>query len=220
MQVLGFFCLSVYIYVNSWNGWVKLKLCWLYGFFSRMDMVISAGKSLKNVDAYVIMPSDAKSAVTLLNRTRHEVGVSTSNPYIFARLNSDSPLSVNSDLKQIVAECPGLQHQERITSTGLRRYIATVTQVSSKIFYRKDHFSAPLSWKFTGELIVLVVLYSISSTIYKQPLGESSSNFMWTFHSMGEKKVCLNGSRSHDQDGYHVHGKKLKKSFIPEPKGQ
>jgi len=94
-----------------------------------MDMVISAGKSKKNVDAYVILPPDTKQAVDLLNSTRPSVGIATSNPYIFARLNSDSPLSGNTDLNDIVAECPGLQHPERITSTGLRRYIATVSQV-------------------------------------------------------------------------------------------
>lgn len=94
-----------------------------------MDMVISAGKSRKNVDAYVIMPPDAKEAMELLNSTRMAVGISSANPYLFARLNSNTPLSGNGDLNEIVAQCPGLQHPERITSTGLRRYIATVVQV-------------------------------------------------------------------------------------------
>lgn len=92
-------------------------------------MVLSAGKSRKNVDAYVILPPDAKEAIELLNSTRMTVGVSNANPYVFARLNSNTPLSGNGDLKEIVEQCGGLQHPERITSTGLRRYIATVSQV-------------------------------------------------------------------------------------------
>jgi hypothetical protein len=95
-----------------------------------MDMVISAGKSKKNVDAYVIMPPDAKAAVDQLISTRHMSGVPTTNPYIFARMNSNSPLTGHTDLKTIVDGCPGLEQPERITSTGLRRYIATVSQVS------------------------------------------------------------------------------------------
>lgn len=96
-----------------------------------MDMVISTGKSKKYVDAYVILPPDAKKAIELLNYTRNDVGILLSNPFIFARMNSDTPLSGNSDLNEIVAKCPGLKHADRITSTGLRKYIATVTQVSS-----------------------------------------------------------------------------------------
>jgi len=57
------------------------------------------------------------------------VGISSENPYLFARLNSNTPLSGNDDLKQIVKQCPGIQHPERIASTGLRRYMATVSHV-------------------------------------------------------------------------------------------
>lgn len=96
-----------------------------------MDMVICAGKSRKNVDAYVILPPDAKNAINLLIATRDAVGVPKSNPYIFARLNADTPLSGNTDLRAVVAECSGLRQPDRITSTGLRRYIGTVAQVCS-----------------------------------------------------------------------------------------
>jgi len=76
---------------------------------------INAGKSEKNVDAYVVMIPDTKQAVDLLNSTRQSVGATTSNPYIFARMTSDSPLSGNTDLNDIALDCPGLQHPERIT---------------------------------------------------------------------------------------------------------
>lgn len=95
----------------------------------RMDMVISAGKSRKNVNAYVILPPDAKSAIDLLIKFRKEVGIPETNPYIFARLNADTPFSGNTEMAEIVSKCPGLQHPERITSTSLRKYIATVSQI-------------------------------------------------------------------------------------------
>jgi hypothetical protein len=86
-----------------------------------MDMVISAGKSRKNVDAHVLT-SDAKRAMGLFNATRLDVGVHTANRYIFQRMNSNG----NTDLHKIVKECGGLTHPERISSIGLRRYIGTV----------------------------------------------------------------------------------------------
>jgi hypothetical protein len=100
----------------------------------RMDMVICSGKSRKNVDAYILLPPKAKEAVDLLITTRDRVGVPPSNPYVFARLNALTPLSGNTDLKEIVTSVPGLQAPDRITGTGLRRYIATVTQVCTLRF--------------------------------------------------------------------------------------
>jgi hypothetical protein len=46
-----------------------------------------------------IMPPDAKQAVNLLNYTRQSVRIATFNPYIFERVNSNSPLSDNTELK-------------------------------------------------------------------------------------------------------------------------
>jgi len=61
-----------------------------------MDIVISTLKSRKNVDAYVILPPDAKAEMELLNSTRMAVGISSENPYLFARLNSNTPWSGNA----------------------------------------------------------------------------------------------------------------------------
>ena len=92
-------------------------------------MVVCAGKSRKNVDAYVLISPDAKNAHTILNKTRNLVGKPAANPYIFARMNAHTPLSGNTELAEIAAACPGLKHPERVTSTSLRKYIATVSQV-------------------------------------------------------------------------------------------
>ena len=98
-------------------------------FVYRMDMVITAGKSKKNMDAFEFLPPDAQWAIDILLRTRDVVGVSKTNEYIFCRLTSDTPLSGNSDMQELAQSCSGLQYPERITSTNLRKYIATVSQV-------------------------------------------------------------------------------------------
>ena len=92
-------------------------------------MVIAAGKSRKNVDAYVLLPSDAQRAVDLLIGTRADVGVPSFNPYIFARISTNTPLSGNTELQEVVSACKNIHHPDRITSTSLRKYIATVSQV-------------------------------------------------------------------------------------------
>ena len=94
-----------------------------------MDMVISAGKSRKNVDAFVLIPPDAREAIDILLKKRDDCGVPTTNQYLFARINADTPLSGHTELANIVKKCDNIQYPERINSRGLRKYIATVSQV-------------------------------------------------------------------------------------------
>lgn len=97
-------------------------------------MVISAGKSRKNVNAYVLLPPDAKKAIELIINNRTRVGIPETNEYIFARYSLNSPMSGNSELKEVVLSCPDLQSPDKITSTSLRKYIATVSQVACSVF--------------------------------------------------------------------------------------
>ena len=106
--------------------WVKITHV---HYCFRMDMVVNAGKSRKNVEAYVILPPDARRAIDLLIDTRAQVGVPSSNTYIFARLNADSPMAGHTELQELAQMCEELKYPERITSCKLRKYIATVTQV-------------------------------------------------------------------------------------------
>jgi len=94
-----------------------------------MDMVISAGKSRKNVNAFVLLPPDARQAVDLLIETRGVVGVPPTNSFIFGRLNADTPMAGHTELQELAHMCNGLKFPERITSRHLRTYIATVSQV-------------------------------------------------------------------------------------------
>ena len=94
-----------------------------------MDMVVCAGKSCKNIDAYVMLTPDAKKAVDILIETRHRVGIPKTNEFVFARFSDNSPMSGNTELQEVVQSCPGLESPGLITSTNLRKYIATVSQV-------------------------------------------------------------------------------------------
>ena len=97
--------------------------------FFRMDMVINAGKSRKNVDAFVLLPPDAKGATDLLIDTRAQVGVPPTNRYIFRRMNADTPMAGHTELQEMARLCEGLKYPERISSRRLRTYTATVSQV-------------------------------------------------------------------------------------------
>jgi len=98
-----------------------------------MDMVINAGKSKKNVEAFVLLPPDARSAIDLLIETRSAVGIPPLNVFIFARLSADTPMSGHVELQELAQKCPGLKYPERITSRHLRTYIATVSQVCNSV---------------------------------------------------------------------------------------
>jgi hypothetical protein len=98
-----------------------------------MDMVVSAGKSRKNVEAYILLPPDARVGIDLLNKTRAKVGVPSANPYIFARMFANTPMDGHTELQELASACPGLQYPERISSTHLRKYIATVSQVCTAL---------------------------------------------------------------------------------------
>jgi hypothetical protein len=96
-----------------------------------MDMLEVCGKSKKNVTACILLTPDVKSAINVLVETRSSslVSVPRDNPYLFSRLNALTPLSGSRAMYELVRECPGLQRPERITTTSLRKYIATVSQV-------------------------------------------------------------------------------------------
>jgi hypothetical protein len=93
-----------------------------------MDMVINAGKSRKNVKAFVILPPDARKATDLLIDTRAAVGVPKTNMFIFGRLSA--AMSGHTEMRELALKCqPVLKQPDRVTLRGLRTYIATVSQV-------------------------------------------------------------------------------------------
>jgi hypothetical protein len=93
-------------------------------------MVVNAGKSRKNVEAFVILPPDARRTIDLLIETRSAVGVPETNVFIFARLSADTPMAGHAEMQELAMRCdPPLKHPERVSSRRLRTYIAIVSQV-------------------------------------------------------------------------------------------
>lgn len=100
--------------------------------FCRLDMVEIRGKRGRRVA--VILTPELRDGIDLLNQTRSAVCIPVENPYVFARANRQSlePLRGWDCLRDLATSCePQLQNPGAITSTRLRKYIATITQVLS-----------------------------------------------------------------------------------------
>lgn len=78
----------------------------------------------------VMFPTNVRESMELLIKTRDKVGISQSNPYIFAHLHYGSQEHIRGcdSLKQYALSC-GAKHQENLTSTKLRKHVATISQI-------------------------------------------------------------------------------------------
>ncbi len=78
----------------------------------------------------ILLPANVKESVELLIKTREDAGISPSNPYIFARpyYGSQENMRGCDSLKRYAKSC-GAKHPENITSTKLRKHVATVSQL-------------------------------------------------------------------------------------------
>ncbi|CAB4023743.1 Hypothetical predicted protein [Paramuricea clavata] len=95
-------------------------------------MVETRGKHGRTVA--IILTPEITNGINLLNSLRSTVGIHEENPYAFARVNRDSlgHLRGWDCLRYCATKCsPKLQNPDAITSTRLRKYIATITQVLS-----------------------------------------------------------------------------------------
>ena len=98
----------------------------------RLDMVEIRGKRGRKVP--VILTPEMINAVDVLIKTRKTVGIADENPYVFARPTRQSlePMRAWDCLKKLSTQCePPLSNPTNITSTRLRKYIATISQVLS-----------------------------------------------------------------------------------------
>jgi len=140
--------------------------------------------------------SRCKKAVDILIETRHRVGIPKTNEFVFARFSDNSPMSGNTELQEVVQSCPGLELPGLITSTNLRKYIATVSQVFctlcvNLIKLRLDKFSQFLGqqWNFCMQLLLtdtflyyfqsIILLWGLTSTM--RIYAQYHSQFTWYF---------------------------------------
>ena len=105
--------------------WHTPRHVWL---ILRFDMVEVVGKRSKKVP--VVLTPDVKAAIITLTRTRKEGNVSNANPFVFALNDGKSvnPLRGNDALRK-VSSMVDLQLPGAITSTNLRKYMATISQL-------------------------------------------------------------------------------------------
>ncbi|XP_031174403.1 uncharacterized protein LOC116063546 [Sander lucioperca] len=101
---------------------VEKKLC------QKLTRVEVRGKRGRKVP--VLFPTNVKESVELLIKTREEVGIPPNNPYIFARpcYGSQENIRGCDSLKHYAKAC-GAKEPENITSTKLRKHVATVSQL-------------------------------------------------------------------------------------------
>lgn len=76
----------------------------------------------------VLLTPDILEQMQKLMDTRHIVGIPDTNPYVFAQLSSDMPMR-GSDCIRMFAVSAGLSNPSSITSTKLRKHIATMSQL-------------------------------------------------------------------------------------------
>ncbi|XP_070403971.1 uncharacterized protein [Nothobranchius furzeri] len=78
----------------------------------------------------VLFPLNIKESVELLIKTRKEAGISPTNPYIFAHpfYGSQEGIRGCDSLKRFAESC-GAKQPENLTSTKLRKHVATISQL-------------------------------------------------------------------------------------------
>jgi len=108
------------------------KFVKLVFFVNRLDMVEIRGKRGRKVP--VILTTEMTNSINLLIKKRKDVGIPDENPYVFARPSRQSldHMRACDCLRKFATQCePVLSNPAAITSTKLRKHIATISQVLS-----------------------------------------------------------------------------------------
>ena len=91
-------------------------------------MVEILGKRNRKVP--VLLTPDVKAAILVLNSTREDGNVNNENPYVFAVNDGSSRQFLRgNDVIRQACKMVNLQNPDVITSTNLRKYVATVSQL-------------------------------------------------------------------------------------------
>jgi hypothetical protein len=103
-----------------------------------MDLVKMPGKKERRVP--ILITNDAKKAMNALVDCRELVDIPRNNPYFFASKSECGFLDSWQALNFVVQES-SVQHPEHITSTKVRKYNATVCQVTILYLFSTLHES-------------------------------------------------------------------------------
>lgn len=100
---------------------LEQKLC---KYFVRITIVGKRGRKVP-----VLLSPSMKESLDALTEKREECGVLKDNQYLFALPNSVHYLRGSDCIRQFVSECSGLKNPTALTSTKLRKHIATMSTV-------------------------------------------------------------------------------------------
>jgi len=93
-------------------------------------MVKVVGKMRRSVP--VLLTADVVAAMNLLVKHRSTINIPEANPFLFARPYAGSLAHLQAwDCLHKIAQRASLKNAERMQSTKLRKYVATVSQVFS-----------------------------------------------------------------------------------------
>lgn len=77
----------------------------------------------------ILLSPEVKKAIDLLLETRDQVNVNPENPYVFAKSGCSLQSLRGWDVLHAAANNAALTNPELVTSTKLRKYVATLSQV-------------------------------------------------------------------------------------------
>lgn len=92
----------------------------------RLTLIKIMGKRERRVP--VLLSKDMKTGIDKILAWRHRY-VESTNSCIFLPPKGEKPMEGWVALKRVTEQIPDLEHPEAITSTNVRKYIATVSQV-------------------------------------------------------------------------------------------
>lgn len=95
----------------------------------QMKLVRVVGKRFRVVS--VLMTKEMVEAIELLNTTREAAGIPKENQFVFARSNSLEYTRGSEALQYVLKNVDGLKQPDRLTSTKLRKHVATVAQITN-----------------------------------------------------------------------------------------
>lgn len=92
--------------------------------FTRVE--VTGKKPLRPVA--MLLTKSVQEGLDLLVSCRAKVGITSSNNFMFARLNGKDPMLADRCLNRLAREC-GAVRPETLVSTKLRKHVATMTQI-------------------------------------------------------------------------------------------
>lgn len=121
-----------------------------------MDLVQSMGKQNKQVTT-IFLP-EMISAVDMLNKTREVCGIKAENKFIFA--NTQMGHQNAWQVLNSMAHKAGCNKPELISSTRLRKYLATVCQVVIQSCNNRNDISIGILFTPHCQCVHVGILYS------------------------------------------------------------